>query len=49
LLETTNIAPPVHWTPALTNSYNANGAFNLSANIINPATPDEFFILTNVP
>jgi hypothetical protein len=49
LLETTNIAPPVHWTPALTNSYNGNGAFNLSANIINPATPDEFFTLTNVP
>jgi fibronectin-binding autotransporter adhesin len=49
LLETTNIAPPVHWTPALTNSYNVNGAFNLSTNILNPATPDEFFTLTNVP
>jgi fibronectin-binding autotransporter adhesin len=49
LLETTNIAPPVHWTPAFTNSYNANGAFNLSAPILNPGTPDEFFTLTNVP
>lgn len=49
LLETTNLVPPIHWTPALTNSYNGNGAFSLSANIINPATPDEFFTFTNVP
>jgi fibronectin-binding autotransporter adhesin len=48
LLETTNLAPPVHWTPAITNSYNANGAFNVSATL-NAGTPDEFFTLTNVP
>ena len=49
LLETTSLAPPVHWTPALTNSYDAHGAFNLSTNILNPATPHLFFTLTNVP
>ena len=49
LLESTSIAPPVHWTPALTNSYNAHGAFNVSTNILNPATPHMFFTLTNVP
>lgn len=48
LLETTNLAPPVHWTPALTNSYNANGAFNVSATL-NAGSPDAFFTLTNVP
>lgn len=49
LLETTNLAPPVQWTPALTNSYDAHGAFNVSAGIINSSVPDEFFTLTNVP
>ncbi len=49
LLETTSVAPPVHWTPAWTNSYDAHGAFNVSANILNPATPHMFFTLTNVP
>jgi fibronectin-binding autotransporter adhesin len=49
LLETTNIAPPVQWTPALTNAYNSNGAFNLSTNILSPATHPMFFTLTNVP
>jgi fibronectin-binding autotransporter adhesin len=49
LLETTNLAPPVVWTAVLTNAYNGSGAFNLSTNVISPATPDEFFTLTNLP
>lgn len=49
LLESTNLTPPIVWTPVLTNSYDSNGDFNISTNLFSPATPDEFFELTNLP
>jgi hypothetical protein len=33
------------WTPVLTNSFDANGAVNLSTNVVNPSTPRQFYIL----
>ena len=47
LLESTNLATPfAMWKPVLTNTFNANGNLNLSTNIINPAVPRQFFILS---
>ncbi|HEX4264527.1 MAG TPA: hypothetical protein VH597_09325 [Verrucomicrobiae bacterium] len=47
LLGTTNLVQPLsQWTPLLTNSFDANGNLNLSTNIINPAVPQQFFILS---
>ena len=46
LLQSTNVALPLNqWTPALTNSFDTNGNFNLSTNIVNPSNPREFYIL----
>ena len=46
LLESTNLALPLsQWTPVLTNSFDSSGNLNLSTNILNPATPEEFYIL----
>ena len=33
------------WTPVLTNSFDANGAMNLSTNVVNPSTAQQFYIL----
>jgi hypothetical protein len=47
LLGTTNLATPFsQWTPVLTNNFTANGSLNLSTNIINPALPQQFFLLS---
>ena len=47
LLGTTNVAKPLsQWTPLLTNNFNGSGDLNLSTNIINPAVPQQFFILS---
>lgn len=46
LLQSTNVALPLsQWTPALTNSFNGSGNFNLSTNIVNPSSPREFYII----
>jgi hypothetical protein len=45
LMETTNLLTPLPWIPVLTNTFNNNGVLNLSTNIINPNTPDEYYIL----
>jgi len=43
---TTNLALPLaQWAPILTNSFDVSGQLNLSTNIINPAVPQEFYIL----
>jgi len=47
LLGATNLTLPFsQWTPVLTNSFDGSGKLNLSTNIINPALPQEFFIIT---
>jgi hypothetical protein len=47
LLGTTNLTQPLsQWTPILTNSFDNSGNLNLSTNIINPALPQQFFILS---
>jgi hypothetical protein len=47
LLGTTNVTLPLHlWTPILTNNFNGSGNLNLSTNIINPAVPQEFYIIS---
>jgi len=47
LLGTTNVAKPLsQWTRLLTNNFNASGDLNLSTNIINPAVPQEFYIIS---
>jgi hypothetical protein len=44
LLQSTNLAlPMIQWSPALTNSFDSNGNFNLSTNIVSPNTPREFY------
>jgi hypothetical protein len=45
LMGSTNLLTPLPWTPLLTNSFNNSGVLNLSTNIINPNTPDEYYIL----
>jgi len=46
LLGTTNLTTPLNqWTPLLTNNFNGSGNLNLSTNIINPAVPQQFYIL----
>lgn len=46
LLESTNLLQPLNeWVPVLTNNFNANGDLNLSTNIIDPADPQEFYLL----
>jgi len=47
LLGSTNVALPLmQWTPLLTNSFDGSGNFSLSTNIINPALPQEFYLLS---
>jgi hypothetical protein len=47
LLGTTNVAKPLsQWTPLLTNNFDGSGHLNLSTNIVNPALPQEFYILS---
>lgn len=45
LLGTTNLDPPVVWTPILTNKFNGSGDINLETNVVNPNIPWEFFRL----
>jgi hypothetical protein len=33
------------WTPVLTNNFGGSGTLNLSTNIIQANTPDEYYIL----
>ena len=47
LLGTTNLTKPINqWTPVLTNVFDGSGNLNLSTNIINPASPQEFYLLS---
>ena len=46
LLESTNLLLPIaQWTPVFTNSFNGSGAVSLSTNVVNPNTPDEFYLI----
>ena len=46
LLGSTNAALPLsQWTPLLTNNFSSGGILNLSTNIINPAVPQQFYML----
>jgi autotransporter-associated beta strand protein len=46
LFESTNLLLPIsQWTPVFTNSFNSSGAINLSTNVVNPGTPNEFFLI----
>jgi len=46
LYETTNVTVPLtNWVSVLTNSFNSNGSLNLSTNIVNSNSPQEFYIL----
>ncbi|HUA66849.1 MAG TPA: RICIN domain-containing protein [Alphaproteobacteria bacterium] len=47
LLGSTNLAMPLQqWTPILTNEFDGSGDLNLMTNIISPANPLEFYILS---
>ena len=47
LLQSTNLALPLaNWTPVLTNNFDGSGNLNLSTNIVNPANPQTFYILS---
>jgi hypothetical protein len=47
LLGTTNVATQLsQWTPILTNNFNSSGNMNLSTNVLSPAVPQQFFILS---
>jgi len=47
LLETTNLTKPVsQWLPILTNNFDANGDLAISTNILNPAVPIQFYLLS---
>jgi len=47
LLGSTNLTLPVSsWTPILTNVFDGSGHLNLSTNVINPAVPREFYLLS---
>jgi autotransporter-associated beta strand protein len=46
LLGGTNLTTSLSlWTPILTNSFDINGNFNLTTNIVNPAVPRQFYLL----
>ena len=46
LLQSTNLALALNlWSPALTNSFDSSGNFNLSTNIVSPNNPREFYRL----
>jgi fibronectin-binding autotransporter adhesin len=43
---TTNLNRPVTWTLVFTNSFDGNGDINgFSTNVVNPQTPDEFYLI----
>jgi len=45
ILSSTNLAVPlIQWAPVLTNEFDSNGSFTVT-NIINPNTPQNFYIL----
>jgi len=47
LLQSTNVTTPLaQWTPVLTNAFDGSGNLNLSTNVINPLSPQEFYILS---
>ena len=47
LLGTTNLTKPLsQWTPILTNNFDGSGNLNLSTNVVNPAVPQQFYILS---
>ncbi len=47
VLGSTNVALPLaQWTRLFTNVFAPDGSFNLSTNILNPALPRQFFILS---
>jgi hypothetical protein len=40
------VALPLNqWTPLLTNNFAPDGTLNLSTNIVNPALPQQFYML----
>jgi Tfp pilus assembly protein PilX len=41
--------PLAQWTPVLTNSFDGNGAMNLSTNVVGPSQPYQFYILRTQP
>jgi len=46
LLQSASLTLPLtQWTPVLTNSFDGNGGANLSTNVVNPANPQQFYIL----
>jgi ankyrin repeat protein len=46
LLASSNLALPMgQWTPVLTNAFDSNGNFNLSASVVNPNHRQEFYAL----
>jgi hypothetical protein len=48
LLSTTNLTPPVIWTPVWTNPLNASGSFtNIVTNGVNTNDSRQFYILSN--
>jgi fibronectin-binding autotransporter adhesin len=47
LLGSTNLTLPFgQWTPILTNNFNGSGNLNLTNNLVNPAVPQEFYIIS---
>lgn len=47
VLGSTNVALPLEqWTPLFTNVFAPDGSFNLSTNVLNPALPRQFFLLS---
>jgi len=47
-LSTTNLTPPVIWTPVWTNPLNASGSFtNIVTNGVNTNDSRQFYILSN--
>jgi hypothetical protein len=47
LIGSTNILTPLaNWTPILTNNFDGSGNLNMTTNIVNPAVPIEFYLLS---
>ncbi len=47
LLESTNLATPLtNWVQVVTGAFDASGNLNLSTNIVDPAVPQEFYLLS---
>jgi hypothetical protein len=46
LLASSNVSSPLNqWTPVLTNSFDSNGALNLSTNVVNTSAAHQYYIL----